>query len=155
MAELESEDKKDFDAYQMLVVLWTSENPIKTAKLQVLLAVDAILVTAIGLVPSADARMGIEFVGVLLSLVWTFSIARTTLFQQVWELKLKEIRERHPEDVRFSVKDTSTEEKAAEKEHVLLRVFGRVHSKYYLLYSPFVSAFGFGLVLVLSLLGLL
>jgi hypothetical protein len=39
--------QRDLDAYGRLVGLWAQENPIKTNKLQVLLAVNGLLVTGL------------------------------------------------------------------------------------------------------------
>lgn len=39
--------EKDYERYKQLIDLWAKENPIKTDKLQVLLLVNSILVTAV------------------------------------------------------------------------------------------------------------
>ena len=41
------DEQKDFEAYKRYVDLWASENPIKTNKLQVLLVVNGLLVSAL------------------------------------------------------------------------------------------------------------
>jgi hypothetical protein len=128
-------EQQDFDTYKMLVDLWSKENPIKTAKLQVLLAVNAILVSALnfsgGLKPQ---NWHIYIAGGIFNLVWTFSIGRTCLFQDVWQMKAEKYRERFPNDPRFSLLETSAEQKAARPT---MRRFGCVPSRFYLLYTPF------------------
>ena len=77
------ETKSDFEAFAMLLDLWKSENPIKTTKLQVLLAVNGILLSVAqlngGLV---SENLPIFLAGFVLCLVWTLSIGRTCLFQK-------------------------------------------------------------------------
>lgn len=137
----ENEDKKrDLEAFAMLLDLWKSENPIKTTKLQVLLAVNGVLISVVqlngGLVPK---NLTLFITGFVLCLVWTLSIGRTCLFQRAWKIKMLKIAEGHTDDPRFEILDTDAAKRAAP---TLLRVFGGVSSKYYLLASPFVFAIG-------------
>lgn len=124
----------DLEAYTTLMDLWRAENPIKTTKLQVLLAVNAGLIAVAvlngGLV---DKNAPLFACGFLFCGVWTLSIARTVLSQQAWKNKLNEISARHPGDIRFSVLDTGPAENRAP---YWLRTLGGVSSKYYLVASP-------------------
>lgn len=137
--------QRDFDHYKMVVDLWARENPIKTAKLQVLLAVNAILVSALnfsgGLQPK---NWHIYIAATIFNLVWTFSIGRTCLFQDIWQIKAGALRKRYPADGRFSLLETAEEQKNVRP---MMRRFGGVPSRYYLLYTPF----GFTLIWLLIL----
>jgi len=131
----DSEDVlKDLDAYGRLVDLWAQENPIKTNKLQVLLAVNGLLVTGIQINGGFIGKnWAFYLAGAVFSAIWTFSIGRTVLFQKVWQRKIQAIRDKHRGDQRFEVLDTEADEKQIAG---LARLFGSVSSKYYLLCSP-------------------
>ena len=128
------EVQRDLDAYGRLVDLWAQENPIKTNKLQVLLAVNGLLVTGLQ-INGGFVRHNWTFyvAGAVFSAIWTFSIGRTVLFQKIWQRKIEAIMARHTGDQRFAVLDTDADEKAIGG---VARVFGSVSSKYYLLWSP-------------------
>lgn len=130
------QDKKDFIAYKAYVDLWAAENPVKTIKLQVLLAVNALLVFAL--------RVGGGFVfsnwpvflaGSLFSGIWTVSIGRTCLFQKTWRIKAAELSKKYGEDPRFQLLETAAAELSAPR---WLRLLGGVPSRYYLLGGPVV-----------------
>jgi len=130
----------DLEAYATLVHLWRAENPIKTIKLQVLLAVNAGLVAVVTLNGGLEEKNALLFVcGCAFCGVWTLSIGRTVLSQQAWQLKLNEISARHPGDIRFSVHDTGLAEQRAPR---WLRALGGVPSKYYLVSSPVLLCVG-------------
>jgi hypothetical protein len=141
----ESEAERDFEAYKLLLGLWSGENPIKTNKLQVLLAVNALLVSAVsvsgGFTPD---KWYVYAAGLVFSLIWTFSIGRTSLFQDVWQMKIRDLAARHPDDVRFSILETAREQREARP---LLRAFGGIPSRWYLLFAPF----GFALIWLILL----
>lgn len=139
----------DYQLYKSLLDLWSKENPIKTTKLQVLLAVNALLVTAVNLSGGIDAEKWYLYAaGAIFSLIWTFSIGRTSLFQDVWEIKIKDLRRRHPDDPRFSILETRDQQKQA---RLMLRLFGAVPSRWYLLLSPFAFALAWLAVLLIAL----
>ena len=132
--------KSDLEAFSMLLDLWKGENPIKTTKLQVLLAVNGLLLSVVQLNGGLVLKnLPLFLVGFALCLVWTLSIGRTCLFQRAWKIKMLEIAEGHAGDPRFEILDTDAAKRAAP---LWLRVFGGVSSKYYLLASPFVFAVG-------------
>lgn len=138
--------ERDYETYKTLLGMWGSENPIKTNKLQVLLAVNALLVSAISISGGfTHDKWPLYAAGALFNLIWTFSIGRTALFQSVWQMKVKELSDRYPEDPRFQVLETDEYEKKAKP---LLRILGGISSRYYLLYSPF----GFALVWIAILI---
>lgn len=124
-----------FEQYRILLDMWSRENPIKTTKLQVLLAVNALLVSGVGLGQAGftKSKWFIYVAGCGFSLVWTFSIGRTSLFQEAWNKKLQKIAAQHPDDARFRLHDTRQECKSAAK---VLRILGGVPSKWYLLFVP-------------------
>jgi hypothetical protein len=133
--ETRSEADMAFDRYRILLDLWAKENPIKTTKLQVLLAVNALLVSGVGLGEGgfSQSKWFIYVVGCAFSLVWTFSIGRTSLFQEAWNKKLQDIARDHQDDPRFWIHDTKKE---CESAATVLRVLGGVPSKWYLLFVP-------------------
>ena len=128
------EEAKDLETYGRLLQLWAQENPIKTNKLQVLLAVNGLLVTGIQVSGGFSPNNWAFYVaGAVFSAIWTFSIGRTVLFQKVWQRKIAALMEKYPRDPRFAILDTDADEKAIRG---VVRVFGTVSSKYYLLWSP-------------------
>ncbi len=139
---MSDEDRTQLDlaAYATLVELWRQENPIKTTKLQTLLAVNAGLIAVATLNGGMAEINAMVFVcGLLFSGVWTLSIARTVLSQQAWKVKITEISARHPGDPRFLVLDTEAAEQRVPR---WLRVLGGVSSKYYLVASPLLLCVG-------------
>ena len=124
----------DYASYRLLVDLWARENPIKTAKLLALLATNALLISAMsvagGLLPK---NWPICLAGAAFSLVWALSLGRTSLFQEGWRLKIREIAARYPGDARFQVLEAAGER---EKAPLVLRMAGAVPSVYYLIGTP-------------------
>jgi hypothetical protein len=126
---------QELQTYNTLLDLWQAENPIKTIKLQFLLATNAGL---IGFLSLADDRaIFLAISGVLLNSIWTLSIGRTSLFQKAWKNKLDEIARRHPEDARFQILQIQS---AEAKAPGWLKFLGGVSSKYYLLGAPIALA---------------
>jgi hypothetical protein len=135
----DKQKERDLAVYESLLDLWSKENPIKTTKLQVLLVVNGLLVSAIN-VSGHGFGKDVWFVylaGGIFNLIWTLSIGRTALFQEVWQMKLGELRDRYPDDPRFSILETK---QYRQKAPGVLRAFGFVSSRWYLLFSPFVFA---------------
>jgi hypothetical protein len=128
--------ERDYETYGTLLDLWARENSIKTTKLQVLLAVNALLVSVVSL---SGGTWYLYLAGAVFCFIWTFSIGRTSLFQDVWQMKIAALRARHPDDGRFSVLETTAERRRVSG---LPRAFGSIPSKWYLLVSPLV----FGIV---------
>lgn len=141
------EVEREYQTYQALLDLWSKENPIKTTKLQVLLAVNALLVSAVALSGGMTAsKWYVYLAGALFCFIWMLSIGRTALFQDVWQIKIRELQSRHPNDPRFSVLETAPHQKQARR---IVQVFGAVPSTWYLLFSPLL----FGLVWLAVLIG--
>ena len=144
-----SQSDHDYETYKALLDLWSRENPIKTTKLQMLLAVNALLVSVVNYSGKiAAAHWYLYAAGAAFSLIWTFSMGRTSLFQDVWQIKIADLRHRHPDDPRFGILETDD---ALRRARPLLRVFGAIPSKWYLLFSPFLFAVAWLAVLVVSL----
>jgi hypothetical protein len=149
MDDRDRQTEIDYEAYKRLLELWSRENPIKTTKLQVLLAVNAVLVSAVSLGGGVTASRWYVFAaGALFSAIWMFSIGRTSLFQDVWQVKLADLRRRHPNDLRFSILET---EQARRRTRPLLQMFGALSSKWYLLFAPLGLALAWLIVLIVSL----
>lgn len=146
-----SEDAKtehDFQIYKVLLTLWQSENPIKTLKLQVLLATNALLVAAVTVAGGLRAEHWLLYAaGAVFSLVWTFSIGRTCLFQDVWQARLAELRARYPHDERFSILQNEARTQPTRR---MVRVLGGVPSRWYLLLTPLGLALGWLAMLLLT-----
>lgn len=142
-------DDPDYVAYKAYVDLWSAENPIKTNKLQVLLVVNGLLVSALQVGGGASlASWPIFLVGAVFSAIWVMSIGRTSLFQKAWQAKALALAQRHPGDVRFGLLDTDAAEASAP---AWLRCLGAVPSKYYLLGAPvaFAAAWLIGLLWII------
>ena len=146
MAERE-ESERDYEAYRQLLELWKHENPIKTLKLQFLLAVNAGLGA---LTQLADARWPLFALGFVSCSVWLLSIGRTVLSQQHWKHKLHALAREHAGDPRFRVLDVSDVENAPP---AWLRLFGGVSSKFYLVGTPLAFALVWLALLVDALRG--
>lgn len=149
MRDQDQQTEIDYETYRCLLELWSRENPIKTTKLQVLLAVNALLVSAVNIAGGITASRWYVFAtGALFSAIWMFSIGRTSLFQDIWQVKLMDLRSRHPNDLRFSILDT---EQARRRTRPMLQLFGGISSKWYLLFSPLALALAWLIVLIVSL----
>lgn len=149
MDDQERQAERDYQTYQSLLDLWARENPIKTTKLQMLLAVNALLVSALNVSGGiAPGKWSLYLAGALFSVIWMFSIGRTALFQDVWQIKIAALRQRHPDDPRFSILET---DEARKRARPLLRRFGAISSKWYLLFSPLAFALAWLVVLACSL----
>ncbi|MFL6623727.1 MAG: hypothetical protein ACJ8KA_14030 [Sulfurifustis sp.] len=140
--------ERDYETYKLLLGLWQSENPIKTNKLQVLLAVNALLVSAVQLSGGFTRdNWFLYLAGAVFSAIWTFSIGRTSLFQDVWQAKMRAIAQRYPQDSRFAILQT---EDALKQARRWVRLFGSVPSRWYLLFSPFVFALAWLAILLVT-----
>jgi hypothetical protein len=127
---------KDYEIYKQLLDLWAKENPIKTNKLQVLLVVNGLLLTAANVSGGFKAEnWPIYLGGAIFSLVWVLSIGRTSLFQKIWQIKINELAKNYAKDERFQILNKT---QVYRKTPLLLRIFGGVSSKYYLVGAPFV-----------------
>jgi hypothetical protein len=126
--------REDYESYRLLVALWAGENPIKTGKLLVLLAVNAVLVSALCLAGGLEGKnWPIPLAGAAFSLVLLLSIGRTALFQESWKRQIRELSGRYPEDPGFHLLDGPPD---PGKDHPLPRALGSVPSRYYLLGTP-------------------
>jgi hypothetical protein len=142
--------REDYDSFRLLVDLWAGENPVKTGKLLVLLAVNAILVSALCMAGGLEGRnWPIPLAGAAFSLVLFLSLGRTSLSQESWKRQIRELSGRYPEDSRFHLLDGPPD---PGKAHPLLRALGSIPSRYYLLGAPalLVSAWTGALVYLLS-----
>ena len=137
-AQRDAGAERDYETYKLLLGLWQSENPIKTLKLQVLLAVNALLVAALAVAGGPSPGLWYLYAaGLFVSLVWSFSIGRTSLFQDVWQARLAALQARHPHDVRFSILENAD---ALPRTRRSLRLLGGIPSRWYLLFSPIAFA---------------
>jgi hypothetical protein len=136
MGSDEDRAEQDYTSYRLLIDLWARENPIKTAKLLVLLATQALLISAVSVAGGFIlSNWPLCLAGAAFSLVWALSLGRTSLFQDGWRRKIREIAARYPEDARFRVLEMGGER---EKAPLILRVMGSVPSAYYLLGTPII-----------------
>lgn len=143
----------DFEIFKLLIDLWSRENPIKTNKLQVLLVVNGLLLTAVNVGGGFIAKnWPIYLGGAILSLIWVLSIGRTSLFQEIWQLKLQDLARKYPDDDRFRI---MTYQDYLPQTSPLLRLSGCLSSKYYLIGAPFLFCLTwFGLFVYFKLLAL-
>ena len=143
------QSEKDYIAYRAYVDLWAAENPIKTNKLQVLLIVNALLVSALHVGGGFHiAKWPIFMAGSVFCAIWIMSIGRTSLFQKVWRTKAIELSNTYAGDHRFQLLDTQAAELAAPR---WLRFLGAVPSRFYLLGAPVVFSLAWtgGLVCII------
>jgi len=143
-----TDEEKDYEAYKSYLSMWASENPIKTNKLQVLLVVNGLLVSALQIAGGFVAKNWfILLAGAVFSFIWVLSIGRTSLFQSLWQQKAGDIAGKHAGDPRFDILQTKAVEGRAPG---MLRFLGRVPSKYYLLGAPILFALLWLVALVYS-----
>jgi hypothetical protein len=149
MHDAERQTEIDYQTYKCLLELWSRENPIKTTKLQVFLAVNALLIAAVNISGGVTGtRWYVYLAGALFSGIWMFSIGRTSLFQDIWHIKLADLRSRHLDDLRFSILEV---EQARKRTRPMLQMFGGISSKWYLLFAPLALALAWLIVLIVSL----
>lgn len=149
MTDQASQIEQDYQNYKVLLDLWSKENPIKTTKLQMLLAVNGLLASAVNISGGVSgSKWYIYLAAAVFCLIWMFSIGRTVLFQDIWQRKLQELQTRHPNDSRFSILQTKPYQ---ERVSLVARAFGAVPSKWYLLFSPLLFALVWLTVLLISL----
>jgi len=139
METLDREEQLAVEKYKLLFDLWMSENPVKTSKLQMLMATNSILVSAFFLV---GQPLWIALVGFFFSVVWILSLGRTTSFQQHWRLQMEDLRKEYSGNTLFQIH--SVEIKPA--------VWGRVSSRYYTLGTPIATAISWLAVILYFLL---
>jgi len=126
-----SQTEGDLQTYNTLLRLWQAENPIKTIKLQFLLATNAGLLGFLSL--QNDSTTLLAAGGFVLNIIWLLSIGRTSLFQKAWKNRLDDIAQQYRDDARFQILDITSAEKCAP---AWLRIIGGVSSRYYLLGTP-------------------
>jgi hypothetical protein len=128
------EPEMDYEIYRLLMDLWAKENPIKTIKLQMAILVNTLLLTAVTLNDGFVVKnWPLYLCGAFACFVWILSIGRTSLFQEIWQVKLMNLAARYPEDPKFHIHHYQDE---LGKISVFLRAMGRISSKYYLLGTP-------------------
>lgn len=127
MEMVDKEEQLAIEKYKLLYDLWKSENPIKTNKLQMLMATNSILVSVFFL---TEHIFGIAFVGFFFSLVWVLSIGRTVSYQQHWRSQMEDLRQKYSDNPMFQIH-------SGKIKHA---PWGRVSSRYYLLGTPIATA---------------
>ncbi len=141
--------EKDFEAYKLLLELWMNENPIKTNKLQVLMVVNGLLVSAVQVLGGFVAEnWPIYLVACVLSLIWVFSIGRTVLFQKVWKFKMESLAQKYPGEDRFGILSSKID---MSRLPLWVRFAGAVSSKFYLIGAPILFAGAWCAVLLFTL----
>jgi len=144
---MSGDTEKDYQLYCQLLSLWEKENPIKTAKLQMLLLVNTILVVGVQLNGGfISENRPLYALGAGVCLIWIVSIGRTSLFQKVWQTKLKELERTHSDDPRFSVLRTEASERNLPR---WLRAAGGVSSKIYLVGAPVLLFIGWLMMILI------
>ena len=117
-------EENAIEKYKILFDLWMSENSIKTNKLQMLMATNAILVSALAL--ANYVAIGIAIGGFVFSLVWIFSLGRTVAYQEKWKEQMNDLKNNFPNNEIFTTHITTSPK----------QVWGKIPSKYYLLGTP-------------------
>jgi hypothetical protein len=132
------------EKYKILNDLWTAENSVKTNKLQMLMATNAILVSALAL--SNQPVVWIAVAGFVFSVVWIFSIGRTVVSQELWANQMKRLRTQFDHNPIFEIHD---EKHDTRKKGPF---WGRISSKYYLLGTPIGTTIAWFAVIIYTLL---
>ena len=127
MEMADKEKQLAVEKYKLLFDLWKSENPIKTNKLQMLMATNSILVSVFFL---TEYTFWIAFVGFLFSLVWVLSIGRTVSYQHHWRSQMEDLRQKYSDNPMFKIHSVK----------IRPTTWGRVPSRYYLLGTPIATA---------------
>ena len=122
----------DDEKIKTLLHLWESENQIKTNKLMVFFLATTILAASLDI----NSKLGwfVPILGISFSFIWIFCIGRTVAFQKVWKKKIDNLINSLPENEQEayaifpSLKD---------KEEIPW--YGKMSSKYILLWPPMVG----------------
>lgn len=139
MATITCEEQLAIEKYKLLFDLWMAENPVKTNKLQMLMATNSILASAFFL---AGNSIWIALVGFFFSLVWVLSIGRTVAYQRHWKVQMEEVRAKHSANPLFQIHSVKPRPS----------IWGRIPSRYYLLGTPIVTALAWLAVILYSLI---
>lgn len=133
------DEQRAIEKYRLLFDLWMSENSVKTNKLQMLMATNAILVSALSL--TKEPVVWIASAGFVFSMVWVFSIGRTVGYQSGWFVQMEQIRQLHNTNAIFQIHNTKPK----------VPIWGRVPSKYYLLGTPLATTLAWLMVIIYAL----
>jgi hypothetical protein len=133
------DEQRAVEKYKLLFDLWMSENPVKTTKLQMLMATNSILVSAFFVV---GQPIWIALVGFAFSMVWVFSIGRAVSFQHHWRTQMEDLRKQYSENPIFQIHSVK----------IKPPIWGSVSSKYYLLGTPLAASFAWLVVIIYLLL---
>lgn len=136
----ENDEQLAIEKYKLLFDLWMSENPIKTNKLQMLLATNSILISAFFLV---NQTIWIALVGMFFSLVWVLSIGRTVEYQRHWKTQMDVLRKNYTDNTMFQTHSTK----------IKPSLLGKISSRYYLLGTPVAMSIGWFFVILYILFG--
>jgi hypothetical protein len=138
---LSREEQIAIEKYKLLFELWMSENPIKTTKLQTLMATNSILASVFFLVGQPFC-FWIAWVCLFFSKVWVLSNGRAVSFQHHWRSQMEDLRKEHSQNAVLQIHSVE----------IKPPIWGRVPSKYYLLGTPIATAITWLAVIVYLLL---
>lgn len=94
------DEKIAIEKYKLLLELWRSENPIKTAKLQGIMIINSILVPSYVITKHS---IFISIIGFIVSFFWLFSLGRTIAFQHHWKTQIEDIYRQYPDNPLFDI----------------------------------------------------
>lgn len=126
------------EKYKLLVSLWSAENQVKTAKLQMFGLVTSILASVSVSVPQAWTYVCL--VGAAFSAVWLFSIGRTLYYQAYWRDQIDRIHEQFSDNPMLDIFDANRLKQF--KPEGIGGIAGRISSRGILLGAPFVGVIG-------------
>lgn len=126
---------------KVLTDLWKSENAIKTSKLIIFFLATSILASALDI--RSQFGWFVPVLGMGFSFVWFFSIGRTVAFQKIWENKVDTIIDslNKTEKPKYDIFPTL-------EEKIRIPIYGKIPSKYILLWPPIIGFFLWTIILV-------
>ena len=113
------------DAIKQLYSLWTADNTVANQKLAMYFIVQGILVNAINTL--SETPLAVPLLGIMISTVWLFSMARTQAYRDHWDASLSRLTEEEPYKYFFLLPS---------KKDKLIPWYGRVPSGVILIGSP-------------------
>jgi len=134
------------DAIKVLYEMWRHENNIVNQKIAIYFAIQAILIISLSSSPIPTAVAGL-----IVSLIWFFSIGRTIVYRIYWLERITKLLE-DTGGIKLLpiIKEEKKMKKTKEKHIYRMQWFGKVPSKYVLLGTPFIGLILWLVILVIK-----
>ena len=89
-----SDDTREGDAIKQLYSLWTADNAVANQKLAMYFVIQGILVNALNAL--SETPLAVPLLGIIVSAVWLFSMARTQAYRNHWNASISKLTKEEP-----------------------------------------------------------